>query len=185
MQMLFGSISLDVVTKDYSMDKYFIKQMVSSLYPSVTKCCSVPVPKGVLTYSWCACRFAYQTFNFLTMLLQGMTKTVRILLFVNIWTTFLDTNITEKVMDEVETVDLNPLGYTFHSQPLVIPVKGRNLVHRSDSYTINEASKVIKVHQRYEHDKLFEITRNMKSDYCFSVLNPSTLKTIRRYRLNM
>ena len=84
-----------------------------------------------------------------------MTKTVRILLFVNIWTTFLDTNIMENVMDEVEAMDLNPLGYTFQSQALVTPVKGRNLVHTSQSYTINEASKVTKVHQRYDHDKLF------------------------------
>ena len=88
--------------------------------------------------------------------MQGMTKTVRILLFVNIWTTFLDTNIMEKVMDEVETEDLNPLGYTFHSESLVIPVKERNLVHISQSYTINETSKVTKVHWKYDHDKLLE-----------------------------
>ena len=118
------------------------------------------------------------------MLVQGMTKTVRILLFVNIWTTFLDTNITEKVMDEVETMDWNQLGYTFHSQALVIPVKGRNLVHIIQSYTINEAPKVTKVHWRYDHDKLLEIAKNMKSDYCFSILDPSIAKTIRRYRLN-
>ena len=80
------------------------------------------------------------------MYVQGMTKTVRILLFANIWTTFLDTNITEKVMDEVETVDLITLGYTFHSQSLVIPIKGRDLVHICQSYAINEASKVTKVH---------------------------------------
>ena len=49
--------------------------------------------------------FALQTFKFLTMLVQGMTKTERILSFMNIWTTFLDTNIMEKVMDEIETVD--------------------------------------------------------------------------------
>ena len=58
----------------------------------------------------------------------------------------MDKNIKEKIMNEVETVDLNSLGYTFHSQSLVIPVKGKNLVYISQSYTINEASKVIKVH---------------------------------------
>ena len=138
----------------------------------------------VLTYSCHAHCFALQAFKFLTMLLQVMTKCVKILLFVKIWSTCLDTNIMEKVMDKVETVDLNPLGYTFHSQSLVIPVKGRNLVHISQSYTINEASKVTKVYWRYDHDKLFEIVKNMKSDYHFSVLDPSTVMTIIRYRLN-
>ena len=90
----------------------------------------------------------------------------------------------EKVMDEVETMDLNPLWYIFHSQSLVIPVKGRNLVHISQSYTINEASTVTEVHWRYDHDTLFEIVKNMKSDYQFSVLDPSTVKTIGRSRLN-
>ena len=73
----------------------------------------------------------------------------------------------EKVMDEVETMDLNPLGNTFHSQSLVIPVKGRNLVHISQSCTINEASKMTKAYQRYNQDKLFEIAKNMKSNYHF------------------
>ena len=81
-------------------------------------------------------------------------------------------------------MDLNPLGYTFHSQALVVPVKGKNLVHISQSYTINEATKLTKVHWRYDHVKLFEIAKNMKNDYHFSVLDPSTVMTIRRYRLN-
>ena len=92
----------------------------------------------------------------------------------------------ENVMNEVETMNLNPVGYIFHSQPLVIPVKRRNLVHISQSYTIIEAYKVTRVtrvHQRYDHDKLFEIAKNMKSDLQFSVLDPSTVKTIRRYKL--
>ena len=81
---------------------------------------------------------------------------------------------------------------TFHTRkrtvwPLVIPVKRRNLVHIIYSDKINKAFKVTKVtirHQRYDHDKLFEIAKNMKSDYWFSVLDPSTVKIIRRYRLN-
>ena len=84
-------------------------------------------------------------------------------------------------------MNLNPLGYIFHSQPLVIPAKRRNLVPIIQRYTINETYKVTRVtrvHQRYDHDKLFEIAKNMKSDYKFSVLDPSTVKTIRIYRLN-
>ena len=72
-------------------------------------------------------------------------------------------------------------------QPLVIPVKMRNAAHLSQSDKINEAYKVTRVtirHQRYDHDKLFEIAKNMKSAYWFSVLDPSTVKIIRRYRLN-
>ena len=78
-------------------------------------------------------------------------------------------------------------GYIFHSQPLVIPVERRNLVHISHSVKINEAynvTRITRVHQRYDHDMLFEIVKNMKSDYWFSVVDPSTVKTIRRYRLN-
>ena len=63
----------------------------------------------------------------------------------------------------------------------------RNLVHITQSHKINEAFKVTKVtirHLIYDHDKLFEIAKNMKSDYWFSVLDPSTVKIIRRYRLN-
>ena len=52
----------------------------------------------------------------------------------------------ENVMNEVETMNLKPLGYIFHNQPLVNPVQGRNLVHISQSYTISEAYKVTTVH---------------------------------------
>ena len=51
----------------------------------------------------------------------------------------------ENVMNEVEIMNLYPLRYIFHNKPLVIPVKGRNLVHVSQSYTINEAYKVTRV----------------------------------------
>ena len=83
--------------------------------------------------------------------------------------------------------DTNLHSRTRTVQPLVIPVKRRNLVHKSQSDKINEAFKGTKVtirQQRYDHDKLFEIVKNMKSDYWFSVLDPSTVKIIRRYRLN-
>ena len=83
--------------------------------------------------------------------------------------------------------DINLHTRTRTVQPLVIPVKRRNLVHISQSDKINEAYKVTKVtirHQRYDHDKLFEIAKNIKSDYQFSVLDPPTVKIIRRYRLN-
>ena len=47
-------------------------------------------------------------------------------------------------------------------QPLVIPVKRRNLVYIIQSDKINEAFKVTKVtirHQRYDHDKLLKLQR--------------------------
>ena len=90
-------------------------------------------------------------------------------------------------MNETEIMNLNPLGYIFHSQPVVIPVKRRNLVHINQSDKIIEAyrvTRVTRVHWRYDHDKLFELVKDMKSDYWFSVLDPSTVKIIRRYRLN-
>ena len=83
--------------------------------------------------------------------------------------------------------DINLHTRTRTVQPLVIPVKRRNLVHRIQSDIINEAFKVTKVtirHRRYDHVKLFDIAKNMKSDYQFSVLDPSAVKIIRRYRLN-
>ena len=52
-------------------------------------------------------------------------------------------------MNETEILNLNPLGYMFDSQPLVIPVKRRNLINISQSDKINEAYKVTRVHQRY------------------------------------
>ena len=51
----------------------------------------------------------------------------------------------ENVMNEAENMNLNPKGYIFHSQPLVIPVKRRNLVHISQSDKINEAYNVTSV----------------------------------------
>ena len=83
--------------------------------------------------------------------------------------------------------DTNLHTRTSTVQPFVIPVMRRNLVHITQSHKIKEAFKGIKVtirHLRYDHDKLFEIAKNMKSDYQFSVLDPSTVKIIRRYRLN-
>ena len=76
------------------------------------------------------------------------------------------------------------------ADPLVIPVTRMNLVHITQSHKINVASKVNKVtigypgHLRYDHDRLVEIGMTMKSDYQFSVLDPSTVKIIRRLRLN-
>ena len=71
-------------------------------------------------------------------------------------------------------------------QPLVIPVTRKNLVHITQSHKNNEVFKITTVtigHLKYEHDKLFEIAKNMKSDYWFSVLDASTVKIIRRYIL--
>ena len=39
-------------------------------------------------------------------------------------------------------------------------------------------------HLTYDHDRLVEIGMTMKSDYQFSVLDQSTVKIIRRLRLN-
>ena len=72
-------------------------------------------------------------------------------------------------------------------QPSVKPVMRRNLVHTTQNHKINEAFKATKVtiiHIRYDHDKLFEIGKRMKSDCQFSVLDPSAVKIIRRHRLN-
>ena len=76
------------------------------------------------------------------------------------------------------------------ADPLVTPVTMRNLVHITQSHKINAASKVNKVtighprHLTYDHVRLVEIEMTMKSDYWFSVLDPSTVKIIRRLRLN-
>ena len=72
------------------------------------------------------------------------------------------------------------------ADPLVIPVTRRNLVHIIQSHKINAASKVNKVtighpgHLTYHHDRPVQIGVTMKSDYSFSVLDPSTVKIIRR-----
>ena len=50
-----------------------------------------------------------------------------------------------------------------------------------------EVSKVTKGHLdylTYNHDRLVEIGIKMKKDYRCAVLSPSTVKTIRRLRLN-
>ena len=50
-----------------------------------------------------------------------------------------------------------------------------------------EVSKVTKGHLdylTYNHNKLVEIGIKMKKDYRCAVLSPSTVKTIRRLRLN-
>ena len=52
----------------------------------------------------------------------------------------------ENAMNEAENMNLNPLGYIFHSQPLVIPVKRRNLVHICQSNKISEAYNVTRMH---------------------------------------
>ena len=73
---------------------------------------------------------------------------------------------------------------------LVIPVTRRNLVHITQSHKINMTCEVNKVtrghlgHLTYDHDNLVEIGMKMKNDYRFSVLNPSTVKNVRRLRLN-
>ena len=72
-------------------------------------------------------------------------------------------------------------------QPFVIPVMRMTLVHITQNHKIKEAFKVTKAtrrHLRCDHNKLFEIVKNMKSEYQFSVLDPSTVNIIRRYRLN-
>ena len=72
----------------------------------------------------------------------------------------------------------------------VIPVTSGNLVHITQSLKINAAPKVNKVtighpgHLTYDHNRLVEIGITLKSDYWFSVLDPSTVKIIRRLRLN-
>ena len=74
------------------------------------------------------------------------------------------------------------------ADPLVIPVTRRILVHIT--HKISAASKVNKVttghpeHLTYDHDRLVEIGMTLKSDYRFSVLNLSTVKILRRLRLN-
>ena len=49
---------------------------------------------------------------------------------------------------------------------------------------VNKATKGHLNHLTYDHDKLVEIGTKMKNDYRFVVLSPSTVKIIRRLRLN-
>ena len=56
-------------------------------------------------------------------------------------------------------------------QSSVKPVMRRNLVLTTQNHKINEAFKATQVtiiHLRYDHDKLIEIGKKMKSDYQFS-----------------
>ena len=76
------------------------------------------------------------------------------------------------------------------AEPLAISVTRRNLVNITQSYNINMVSEVNKVtkdhlgHLTFDHDRLVDTRTKMKNDYGFSVLNPSTVKIIRRLRLN-
>ena len=49
---------------------------------------------------------------------------------------------------------------------------------------VNKVTRGHLGHLTYDHDRLVEIGTKMKNDYRFSVLNPSTVKIIRRLRLN-
>ena len=70
------------------------------------------------------------------------------------------------------------------------PVARRNLVHitlslkNSMECEVNKVNKGHLNHLTYDHDKLVEIGTKMKNDYRFAVLSPSTVKIIRRLRLN-
>ena len=73
---------------------------------------------------------------------------------------------------------------------LVIPVTKRNLVYLTQSHKTYMACEVNKVtrshlgHLTCDNDKLVEIGMKRKKDHRFSILNPSTVKNIRRFRLN-
>ena len=49
---------------------------------------------------------------------------------------------------------------------------------------VNKVTKDHLNHLTYDHGKLVMIGTKMKKDYRFDVLSPSTVKTIRRLRLN-